>query len=80
MATRDRGLPREGGARSASSLDAVSDYAVVVRKTGEALLRLHQLVLTRVCADDEIELAEEINDSLKPALDWLAHYEVSRGQ
>jgi len=73
--SRERVVQRD----AASLLASVDDYAVVVRKTGEALLRLHQLVMTRICAEDEIELAEQLNDELKPALDYLVHFEGRRG-
>lgn len=47
-----------------------------VRSIAQVLLRLHQLCMTRLCHDNDIELAEELNDALKPAIDFLLHFEL----
>lgn len=80
MERNDRGSRGEGRARSASLLASdLAAYGSVLRETGRALEKMHQLLMTRVCADDEVELAEQLNDELKPLLDYLIHFEVRRG-
>jgi len=80
MSIPDRGSRGEGRARSASSLVAPVDALTqAVRSTGRALGKLHQLVMTRVLADDDWQLAESLNDELKPLIDALIHFEVRRG-
>lgn len=75
-----RGSTREDRARSASSLSADLPKLVrVVRRTGYVLARLHELVMAKITADDDIELAERLNDELKPLIDGLLHFEVSDG-
>lgn len=70
----------EDRAQRASSLVApVDQLQSVVRRTGVALERLHQLVMTRVLHDEDVELAERLNDELKPLIDALIHFEVRRG-
>jgi len=51
----------------------------VTRKAGYALERLYQLVMTKVTSDDDVELATELADELKPLIDALIHFEVPRG-
>lgn len=43
---------------------------------GYILARVHELVMTRVIADEDVELAESINDELKPLVDALLRFEV----
>lgn len=80
MATPDRGSREEDRARRASSFSAdLRALEAVVRKSGVALERLFQLVLTRVVSDEDMQLAEELADEVKPLIDALIHFEVPRG-
>lgn len=55
------------------------DLESAVRRIGWCLHKLHELVMTRVLAEGDVELGEEINDELKPIVDQLLHFEVRRG-
>jgi len=65
------------GSASSSSLVA-SEYQRCIREIGVVLEKLHQLVMTRVCSENDLELAETLNDEVKPVIDWLIHFEVPR--
>jgi len=66
------------GRSSASSLVA-AEYGRCIREIGVVLEKLHQLVMTRLCATKDMELAEELNNDVKPLIDALIHWEVPRG-
>lgn len=68
----------EDRAQRASSFSA-ADLQGFVRRMGYVLSKVHELVMTRVIADADVELAEEINDELKPLVDALINFEVPRG-
>jgi len=75
MNVPDRGSRKRMERASASSFSAqVPELVRVVRKSGFALAKLHELVMTRVVSDDDVELAESLNDELKPLIDALIHF------
>jgi len=77
MNVPDRGSRKRMERASASSFAAqVPELVSVVRKSGYALAKLHDLVMTRVCSDDDVELAETLNDELKPLIDAMIHFDV----
>lgn len=76
----DRGSRGEGRARSAASFSAdLASLQAICRKAGYALEKLFQLTMTKVTSDDDLELAEQLADELKPIIDALTHFEVPRG-
>ena len=75
----DRGSRGEGRSRSDSSFVAQLELTQnVVRRVGVALERMFTLVMTRVVSDNDLELAEELADELKPLIDALIHFEAPR--
>jgi len=79
MGNRDRGSRGEGSAPGASSFVAdLASLQAVTRKAGYALDKLLSLVETKVTSDDDLELAEQLRDELKPLIDALTHFEVPR--
>lgn len=68
----------ESGRTSSFSAD-LRALESVIRRSGVAMERLLQLVLTKVTSDDDVGLAEELRDELKPLIDALIHFEVPRG-
>lgn len=79
--TRDRRpLRGEDRAQRASSFAAsAQDLQSVIRKTGFALHKLHELVMRNVEDDLDVAGAEALNDDLKPLIDALIHFEVRGG-
>lgn len=79
MDQRDRGSRGEGRSRSDSTFSAdLASLQAVTRKAGYALEKMLQLVMTKVTSDDDVELAEQLMDELKPICDALSHFEVPR--
>lgn len=80
MPVHDRGSrERMESGRTSSFPSSARAMENVVRTTGRSLERLYQLVMTRVCCDEDVELAETIADELKPLIDSLIHFEVPHG-
>lgn len=61
---------------SASSLSA-SEAQAIVRRFGFVLMKVHEVLVSRAIADDKQQLAELLNDMLKPIADLLVHFEVT---
>jgi len=79
MNRADRGSRGDHARVSASSFAAdLRSLETVTRKAGYALERLYQLVCTKVTSDDDLELAQQLADELKPLIDALIHFEVPR--
>lgn len=77
MTIYQRGSRGEDRSRSDSSFVAdLASLKAVVRKAGYALDRLLAIVETKVTSDDDLQLAEELCDELKPIIDALVHFEV----
>lgn len=80
MERNDRGSHGDHARVSASSFSAsLPALQAVVRKAGYALERLLQLVHTKVTSDEDLELALQLQDELKPLIDALVHFEVPSG-
>jgi len=80
MRTTDRGSrERVGRVSDSSFLADLASLEAVTRKAGYALERLYQLVCTKVTSDDDLEVAQDLADELKPLIDALIHFEVPRG-
>lgn len=68
-------LPGRMGRASAAALNRQQIQAVV-RRFGFVLQKAFEMMMSRLIADGEERLAETLNDSLKPAVDWLLHFEL----
>jgi len=62
--------------QSGPSLSA-SEVVTVVRRLGFVLLKAHEVMQGNLVSHGQYELAERLNDSLKPLADMLAHFELS---
>lgn len=58
---------------SAASLSA-AEITTVVRRFGFILLKVHEIVMTRLTGAEDAVLAERVNDTLKPMADLLVHF------
>lgn len=70
---RDSG-GRMGSARTASL--SASDVNGVVRRIGFVVMTAYQTMMSRLIADGSSELAEALGDALKPAADYLVHFDI----
>jgi len=68
-----RDISKENERESASSLSA-SEAARVVRRFGFVLYKAHEVMVSRAIANGDEELAELLNDTLKPIADLLTHF------
>lgn len=70
--TRKMGAGRQPGA---AALDRLT-INTVVRRLGDVADKALQSMMSNLIANDEHGLAEALNDSLKPAVDYLLHFDV----
>jgi len=63
---------------SGASLSA-SEVVTVVRRLGFVLMKAHEVMQGNLVSHGQYELAERLNDSLKPLADMLAHFELETG-
>lgn len=61
-----------------SSLSA-SEIRTVVRRIGFVAQKAHETMMSNLIAAGNDELAENLNDALKPAVDYLLHFEMEDG-
>lgn len=47
-----------------------------IRRMGYVLSKVHEIVMARLIAQGEGDLAERFNDTLKPLVDLLVHFEL----
>lgn len=47
-----------------------------IRRMGYILVKAHEVIMGKLIAQDEHELAERVNDTLKPLADLLLHFEL----
>lgn len=67
---------RRIGRPSASTLSA-AQMESVVRRMGFVLSKAHEEMMRNLLQSGQVHLAEDVNDSLKPLVDALLHFEIT---
>lgn len=67
---------RRIGSATTSPLSA-AEIQGVVRRFGYILAKAHEVIISRLIANQDDRLAEVVNDTLKPVVDWLLHFDLN---
>lgn len=76
MKLKDRLIKKENRREANRTPLLASEIQSIVRRMGVVMLRAHEVMMSALIAQGDARVAEALNDSLKPAIDYLLHFNV----
>lgn len=81
MKTRVENLRKRmgaGGVAGSASPLSRGEITTIVRRFGYVVLKAHEIIISNLEGNGDQQLADEVEGALRPVVDWLLAFDVSR--